>query len=553
VTVVDVGEELELPPTLGPQVVQWMEERLVHGQGPVRGLPYRPTLEHKALIYAAYEVYPQGHELAGRRQHQDIVYSRAKGTAKTEMAGAVGAAELGPDGEAPVRCDGFDAHGQPVGVPVIDPDIPFLATTQTQAKDLAYTRARQMMAEGPLSEFVDAGVEETFNTRRDGKLYVVTAKAGSKDGYLPTFTSVDEPHLFRSAELHELVRVVYEGFPKTLAFDPWGLKTSTVFQPGEGSVLEKDFELWRQIQAGELEMPGFLLDHLQATNRPALWSRLKKAGPMEPDVEQLLVEAIVEASGLAADFRNVEAILRRFKDPRNDLAKLRRYWLNELVKGANAWLNPDDWAAIANARRHVGRREQIVLGFDGSLYDDATALIGCTADGFLFVVKIWAKPEGAAGRLWQVDTADVDRTLRQAMRDHDVALVYADQHYWKDYVDAWAGEYGPERIVKYDTRQYERHSRSCEALETAVHDKHASHDGHELLRAHVENARKFFIGSEQRRRTEERPPYVLVKEHKKSDRKIDAAVAAVLAWAARGHAIERRLFKTRPRGGLRFH
>jgi hypothetical protein len=42
---------------------------------------------------------------------------------------------------------------------------------------------------------------------------------------------------------------------------------------------------------------------------------------------------------------------------------------------------------------------EIALGFDGSLNDDATVLIGCRmSDGFLFPVGIWAKPR-AGGQL----------------------------------------------------------------------------------------------------------------------------------------------------------
>jgi phage terminase large subunit-like protein len=545
------AEQEHLPPTLGPQVVQWLEEKLVHGPGPVRGRPYRLTLEQKAILYRAYEVYPQGHELEGRRQHQDVVVSRGKGLRKTELGGGVGAAELGPDGEAPVRCDGFNAAGEPVGSPVGDPDIPFLATTQTQAKDLAFERAKVMMGEGPLSDLVDLGAEEIYNTRRDGKLYVVTARAKSKDGYLPTHTNVDEPHLYTTPELHELVRVVYEGFPKTLPFDPWGFKTSTAYAPGERSVLEGDFELWRAIQRGELEMPGFLLDHLEASSPPGFWGRLTKCGPMEDDVEAQLRAMILEASGLAGDSRNVEAIVRRFKDPRNSLPKLRRYWLNQIVKDHNAWLNPLDWDACLAPGRVLRRREPITLGFDGSQTNDATALIGCTADGHLFVIKIWERPEGPAGRNWQVDADDVDRTVRWAMRFYDVALGYFDRPFWSDYVATWHADFGDNRVAVFQTKDYEKMAAAVEAAETAVLARQVTHDGNEVLKRHVENARRQPIGT-QARQAHERPPCVLRKEHDKSPLKVDGAVAAVLAKQAHAHAVERRLFRRRGSGAIRF-
>jgi hypothetical protein len=57
----------------------------------------------------------------------------------------------------------------------------------------------------------------------------------------------------------------------------------------------------------------------------------------------------------------------------------------------------------------------IALGFDGSLRDDATVLIGSRmSDGFLFPVGIWAKPSGPEGNWWEVPRSDVLVTIREA-------------------------------------------------------------------------------------------------------------------------------------------
>jgi hypothetical protein len=123
-------------PTLGPQVCAWIEEYLVFGPGDLRGEPARLDAEKRALIYRMYEVWPQDSALAGRRRFKRCALSLRKGTAKTEMAAWLAAVELHPDG--PVRCDGFDAAGQPVGVGVTDPYIPLVAYTEEQSDELAY-------------------------------------------------------------------------------------------------------------------------------------------------------------------------------------------------------------------------------------------------------------------------------------------------------------------------------------------------------------------------------------------------------------------------------
>jgi hypothetical protein len=88
----------------------------VFGPGDLRGEPAVLDAEKRGLIYRMYEVYPKGHEQAGRRRFKRCAISLRKGTAKTELAAWLAAVELHPDG--PVRCDGFDAQGEPVGVPI---------------------------------------------------------------------------------------------------------------------------------------------------------------------------------------------------------------------------------------------------------------------------------------------------------------------------------------------------------------------------------------------------------------------------------------------------
>ena len=77
------------------------------------------------FIVAAYELDPK----TGRRKKSKVVYSAPKGRAKSETAGLIAVAEaLGP-----VRFDGWDANGQPVGRSVRSPFIRALATEEKQS------------------------------------------------------------------------------------------------------------------------------------------------------------------------------------------------------------------------------------------------------------------------------------------------------------------------------------------------------------------------------------------------------------------------------------
>src|SRR5690554_852446 len=126
-------------PSLGGAICDLIEERAVFGPGSLKGEPAVLDDEKRAAIWKAYEVYPKGHELEGRRRHRRVRFSWRKGTAKTEFGGWITFAELHPEGET--RFDGWrrvDGEWVPVGRPVRDPYIPMLAYTQEQVMELAY-------------------------------------------------------------------------------------------------------------------------------------------------------------------------------------------------------------------------------------------------------------------------------------------------------------------------------------------------------------------------------------------------------------------------------
>ena len=111
--------------SLGYQVIDWIEAYTCHGPGDVQGDPIRFDDEVFDFIVAAYELNPR----TGRRIKSKVVYSAPKGRAKSETAGLIAVAEaLGP-----VRCDGWDSDGQPVGRPVRAPFIRCLATEEKQS------------------------------------------------------------------------------------------------------------------------------------------------------------------------------------------------------------------------------------------------------------------------------------------------------------------------------------------------------------------------------------------------------------------------------------
>jgi len=228
-------------------------------------------------------------------------------------------------------------------------------------------------------------------------------------------------------------------------------------------------------------------------------------------------------------------VMAEIRDPTADEHEQRRYFLNERVAGSARWMDPHAWAARAAPTRHVADGQPVALGFDGSISRDASALVGCTRDGHLFAVEVWERPPGPAGEGWVVPTGEVDQAVRTAFARYRVARMYADPAWWRGWISTWAEEFGKQVVADFPTNSPARMAPAVEALETAVRTGELSHDGDSRIARHIGNAHRLYV----RLRTDdgERRPFVLQKERPHSPRKIDGAVACVLALAARNDAI----------------
>jgi hypothetical protein len=307
-------------PTLGAQVCDFIEDRAVFGPGSLKGVPAVLDREKRAAIYRAYEVYPKEHPLAGRRRFKRVGLSWRKGTAKTEWAAWLAYAELHP--EAPVRCDGFDADGDPVGRPVRDPYIPLLAYTEEQTEDLAYAALYVVVTEGPDADLFDAGLDRIVrlddNGKPDGKATALAGSPNARDGARTTFQHFDEPHRMVLPKLLQAHETMSANLPKRPLEDPWSLYTTTAGVLDEGSVAEQIHGEAQQIAKGEIEDPELFYLHRQA-------------GPGH-DLSKFddRLKAIEEATGPVGEYGpgQFRDIAKQWDRPGADLRYLERVWLN---------------------------------------------------------------------------------------------------------------------------------------------------------------------------------------------------------------------------------
>ena len=516
-------------PSLGWVAIEWVEAYLCHGPGDILGAELVLDDEMAQFLVDAYRLYPKGHPKAGRRIVTDATLSRPKGRAKSELAGAVVCLEaLGP-----ARFDGWDASGEPVGIPVVSPMIRCLATEEGQSGN-TYENVTAMLehAAGVAPELfgqVDTGLTRTF-LGDGGEIRPSTASGAAKDGGKETFAVADETHLYKLAELHQMHAVVSRNLTKRQAAEPWLLNTSTMFAAGEESVGEGEWQrAERVLELGPDADRGLYYNHRQAP----------KVSDWDDDAEQL--EALEFAYGDGASWANLDRKLAEIRKPQTRQDDALRYFHNRRSVADRQWIDPAAWNELEDQELELEDGAEVTLGFDGSLFHDATALVACTEAGALFLLEIWEEPEAAAAKkLWKVPVDEVDAAVAGAFERLEVVRLYADPPHYRDSLSRWAKEFGERRVVEWSTFSDARMAPACERFHTAVADGSGiAHNGDATLGRHVANARI--------RRTRRGP--TVQKEHPKSSRKIDAAVAAILAYEARGDALAAREFNRRRRRG----
>lgn len=468
---------------------RWIEKYLVHSQGDWLGQPFRLTQDQKRFIYRAYELYPSARRVVRRAKR-----GRPKGSGKTELAGAIACVELA----GPARCKGFKENGTPIPTSVTSPDIPVAAASFEQA-DTLFAAARVMFG-GPLADFVDIYDTEILLREAPGRMYRVAAATGTNDGKRPTFFVGDETHEWIGSKKRVWL-VLENGLAKRR--DAWSLEITTAGVRDEESQAEDSYELGRRAAAGEVKDPGLLFDWLEASDE---WDL--------NDPEQL--EAAVREAN-PEPFTPVESIIARYGEIAEH--EFRRYHLNQWVNSIEQWDVAGKWDELADTERKVSAGAEVALGLDGSYNGDSTALIGCTVDEpHLFTLGIWEKPEKAKDD-WRVPISEVEEAVRQGCRDYTVRVVHADPFRWQRSIDALQDEGVP--IVDFATNSAPRMVPATTELTEAVlgETPRVTHDGDPRLARHVKNAVLKIDKSGPR----------IVKEHKMSKRRIDAAVAAVIA------------------------
>lgn len=500
-------------PTLGYEVGTWIEEFCRIPDGYSKGEPYLLTDEMWRFLLHYYRLDLDGAGAIVRHYGGQLRRSQKWGK------DPFGAAIICAESFGPARFDGWSANGDPVGVPYPTPYIPVLGTSEEQT-DNTWLALLPMIREGPIVDFpgVDAG--ETRITIPGGKIEPVTASARARLGGRVTFATFTETHLW----VGPLLRRLGGAMKRNIAgMDGRWLELTNAYDPTENS----------EAQATAMDAnPRVYIDNVVARRV----DDLKDEEAVYRELLRQYGDSALERGGWV----NIKGrIMDEIRSTAHTEADRRRFFLNEEVVGESLLVDAVEWARRAKPET-LEPRTQVALGFDGSKRRDATALIASRiSDGKLFQVGVW-QPDPDAGV--KVPTADVDRTVRGSFEAYLVAYFQGDPYLWQDYLDKWEAAF-PGRVGDFPTNVEQRMDRAIERFTTAFRNGDLEHDGSPALTEHVLNT-VIVKGSRKKIRPGEDPfaPSHYLKMAKRADGKhIDAAVAAVLAYDARGHAIENGL------------
>lgn len=530
-------------PTLGPGVIDFIEDNLVYGPGDLQGEPYRLTDEQKALICCWYEVYPDDSEFAGRRRYKRVVLSLPKGMAKTELAALITIAEASDSG--PVRTVVergralFDGQGNPIGGPVQFPYIPMLAATESQAEDLAYAVVKAILEQSRVAQEFDIGLERIQRLSDGGRIQALAGAPGARDGALTTFQHFDETHRLFSHRHKAAHGTMLMNIPKRFLADAWSSETTTSFAPGENSIAEIAYEAARAMAEGKIPADRtFFYFHRQASEHHDIKTREGRR------------DAIVEASGPSGGFRDIEAAVNAYDSPGMEPSYYERVWLNRPVQTERKAFDTEMWRAIAKPDEVIPDGETVVLAFDGSQFDDSTSLsVRSVRTGHSMNIGLWEKPDGPAGADWEVPRSEVDAAVDAAFARWKVWRLYADPPHWQDTIAAWAGRYGAERVVEWWTNRHKAMVWAVHGFVEAMKSGAISHDGNAAVARHIGNACKVMTTY---RDENGQPLFYISKERADSGFKIDAAMTEVLSNEARNDAIGAGVNDEKPPSKPRF-
>jgi phage terminase large subunit-like protein len=333
-----------------------------------------------------------------------------------------------------------------------------------------------------------------------GSVYrVLSSEAYTKEGLSPTLVIMDELHALPNRELFDVMQLGMGARrePLLLAITTAGVKADAT---GQDSIAYSLYQYGQKVIRGEYDDPSFFM---------AWWESSLESDHKDPETWKL-------ANPAYGDLNSIEDFESAVK--RTPEAEFRTKRTNAWVSSQTAWLPNGAWEARESSRE-VDKDVPVILGFDGSFSGDASVIMGVTIEDepHVFLVKAYEKQPTDSDE-WRVDSLEVENAIIEACQRYNVKEIACDPFRWQRSMQVLQDAGLP--VVEWPSTSAARMIPACAKFYDAVVGEKLTQDGSPLLTRHISNAVVKI----------DRLGPRIVKEHRGSPRKIDAAVASIIAF-----------------------
>lgn len=400
--------------------------------------------------------------------------------------------------------------GEPMGIRHPSPLIQITAVSEDQT-DNTYRPLQSMIRLGPLGELMK--VREKFIRILGGtggedadRIDVVTSAANSRLGQPVSFVLQDETGLWTAS--NGMVRTAETQRRGAAGMGGRTMETTNAYDPSENSVAQRTYESAAEDVFRFYDPPPPDLSWTNKRERRRMFRHNYRHSPW------------VSIDSIAAEAAELSE---------KDQAQAERFFGNRIVAASDAYFDMTAWAKIADRRAKVPDGAMVALGFDGSQYDDWTAIRGrwFTPDGmhgftptFADGKPTWWDPAAHGG---EVPRGEVQAAVAELFDRYDVLRLYADPELWQSEIDEWAATFDRRkqpRVVPWPTNRTRQMAAVLERLKVDISTGALTQDGDPVLDQHMRNARRV------------RRPGGVVLGKATAHQKIDLAMADALAHEA---------------------
>ena len=369
------------------------------------------------------------------------------------------------------------------------PEVYCVAASKDQARIVLDNIKAMIELEPELAAAVEVYKDSLFCPISGGVLRVLSSDGRLAHGLNPTFCIVDETWAHKDGELTEALLSGSGARKQSMLVH--------ITTPGSGD----DSYLWQLVEYDKRVKAGEIVD-------PTFWSYWNPP-PEDMAHDDLATWRYHPAFGDWVNDDYLQSQVLQLPE-----GEFRRLHLGQWTKAREQWLSAEQFDACPHADIEIG--EEIVLAVDASFANDSTVIMAATADKRLKVMGMWEKPIGADDA-WRVPLDEVAHRITELIETWKPRAVTYDPFAMQHAMLVIEQETGAQ-LIEYP-QSPKRMVPACSQFAELVLTRALAHDHNPALSRHVANCHT----------RSDRYGVRVTKETRQSKRRIDAAVASIMA------------------------